>query len=109
MIPVFTTTVTVRRPDPDADPYEGRTAPVVQTGVPAHIGSPSGAELAIGGQQSRVTDVLLTDPADIRHTDHILDETTGDEYRIEWVRQRQGLALDHTKAGLVQFVGASVG
>lgn len=109
VIPLFTTRVTVRRPDPDADPYEGRTSTVVRTGVLAHIGDPSGRERAIGGQQSEITDVLLAEPGELLHTDEIVDEITGDEYRISWVRHRQGLTLDHVKAGLVQFAGASVG
>lgn len=111
MLPLATTTVSVlERPD-TVDPYEdtGDDWTPIHTGVAAHISDPSGTERAIGGQQSEINAVLLADTTAIAHTHRILDESTGDIYLIEWVRQRQGLALDHTKAGLIVFEGASVG
>lgn len=106
-----TTTITVRRPT-DGDPYETSVGdpPAVAEGVPAHIGSPSGAEARIGGQQEAVSAVLLVDPdVDVARTDIVDDEATGERYDVAWVRRRTGLGLDHTKAGLTAFKGASVG
>lgn len=110
MIPLATTTFTQRRPDPDADPYETRTVTIVATGIRGHLDSPSGTEQAIGGQLEEISAVALLEPTtDLQHTDELVDETTGNEYRISWVRQRVGLGLDHTKAGVAAFHGASVG
>ena len=104
-----TTTVTVRRPA-DGDPYETATTSTVASGVPAHISQPTGSELDQGGQLEQVDAVLLAGPGvDLLHTDLIVDAGTGNEYRVAWVRQRQGVGLDHTKAGLVAFEGAAAG
>lgn len=105
-----TTTVTVERPTAVADPYETTSTTVASSGTPAHIGQPSGSEIDQGGQLEQITDVLLADPGlDLTHTDLILDETTGQRYRVAWVRLRQGLGLDHLKAGLVTYQGAASG
>jgi hypothetical protein len=106
-IPIATTTVTVSAAV-EAEPGEGRTLTPVATGVRAVIGSPSGSErYAPGGGTSRVTDVLNADPcpelADA--TFIVTDDTSGVSYDVEWVRHRNGLGLDHTRAGLVQHVG----
>jgi hypothetical protein len=106
-IPVATTTVTVEA-TVEAEPGEGRTTVTVAAGVRAVIGSPSGSERpAPGGGTSRVTDVLNCDPCPqlADNTCRVIDDTTGVEYEVEWVRHRNGLGLDHTKAGLVQNVG----
>lgn len=107
MIPLATTTFTQRRPDPDADPYETRTAAIVATGIRGHLDAPSGTEQAIGGQLEEISAVALVETTDLLHTDEFVDENTGDEYRISWVRQRRGLGLDHTKAGVAAFQGGS--
>lgn len=109
MLPVATTTITVERPATGGDPYEIGAAPTaVSSGTPAHIGDPSGAEAQAGGELETITDVLLADAAlDLRHTDLIVDETTGQRYRVQWVRPRRGLGLDHVKAGLVTYQGAA--
>lgn len=107
MIPLATTTFTQRRPNPDADPYEAATSAVVARGIRGHLSAPTGAELAIGGQQSRVNAVALLDTTCLEHTDELVDDNTGLIYRIEWTRTRQGLSLDHSKAGLVAFEGAA--
>lgn len=111
MVPLPTTTVRVERPATGGDPYETADDPtVVSTGTPAHIGEPSGTEIQAGGELEQISDVLLTDALiDLRHTDLIVDEATGQRFRVSWVRQRQGLGLDHTKAGLVTYQGAAVG
>ena len=104
-----TTTVTVKRPT-TGDPYEPATAPTVDAGVPAHISGPTGQEIDQGGQLEAVDAVLLCAyGTDVTHTDLIVDDGTGNEYRVAWVRDRQGLGLDHTKAGLVAYEGAASG
>lgn len=102
-----TTTITVYRPA-EGDPYESAALSVVAEGVAAHISSPSGAERDIGGSQTEIDAVLLADTLDLNQTDQITDER-GDTYRVAWVRHRVGLGLDHTKAGLKVFQGASNG
>lgn len=111
MLPIATTTVTVRRPAGAEDPYvTAADAPVHSSGTPAHIGQPSGSEVDQGGQLEQITDVLLAEAGlDLTHTDQVEDERTGQRYRVAWVRARQGLGLDHVKAGLVTFQGAAAG
>lgn len=107
-IPIATTTVTVSAAV-EAEPGEGRTLTAVATGVRAVIGSPSGAEqYAPGGGTSTITDVLNCDPCPelVDATFVVTDDTSGVSYDVEWVRHRNGLDLDHTRAGLVQHVGA---
>lgn len=105
-----TTTVTVTRPT-GGDPYEtssGSTTPA--TGVAAHISAPTGSEVDAGGQLERIDAVLLAEPSlDLRHTDLVTDDATGDLYRVAWLRLRRGLGLEHLKAGLVAFHGAAAG
>lgn len=109
MLPLATTTVTVKRPA-NGDPYETASLSTASSGTPAHIGQPSGSEVQRGGELETITDVLLADAGlDLRHTDLLVDEATGQEYRVAWVRERQGLGLDHVKAGLVTHHGAAVG
>lgn len=105
---VASTTITVMRlpDDPDRDPYdEPPAAEEAYTSVRAHIGSPTGREQAVGGQQS-VTDLrLVCDPIDLRHTDQVVDDTTGETFDVVWVKQRTGLGMDHTSAFLKHVEG----
>lgn len=109
MIPLATTTVTVRRPAAGADPYEAGTPALVATGIRAHIGSPSGADVRVGGDQQVITDRLNADLCDIAHGDTITDDRNQVTYAVVWVRRRIGLGLDHLVAGLVQAEGAANG
>lgn len=104
-----TTTATVRRPV-DGDPYETAVATVVAAGLPAHISAPGGNEIDQGGQLEQVTALLLA-PAgtDLTHTDLVTDDSTDEQYRVAWVRERQGLGLDHIVAGLVAYDGGATG
>lgn len=106
-IPLATTTITVEATT-EAEPGEGRTTATVATGVRAVIGSPSGAErYAPGGGTSRITHTLNADPCPelVDNTFVVVDELTGQRFEVEWVQHRNGLGLDHTKAGLVEHVG----
>lgn len=112
MIPLATTTITIKRPlSTSADPYEGVSAvgPTVAAGVRAHISSPSGTEAQVGGRAEVVDAVLLCDVADLAHSDHIVDDETSETWQVLWVRKRRGLGLDHMTAGLRATSGASSG
>lgn len=109
MIPVATTTIAVLRRSVLAtdDPYEVTAVPAaVAEGVRAVIGAPSGLEVLAGGSQEDVTHRLDCDTTDLRSTDQVEDEATGDTYDVVWARDRTGLGLDHTVAGLRQVTGA---
>lgn len=110
MLPLATTTITVERPA-DGDPYEAAASTATaSTGTPAHIGSPSGSEIDRGGQLERIDTVLLAEAGlDLTHTDLVVDEATGQRYRVGWVDHRRGLGLDHTKAGLARYSGGANG
>lgn len=109
MIGFATTTITVLRvaDDPDRDPYDTQPAPAeVHTGVRAHIGAPTGGERVAGGEQSRIDLRLTCDPVDLRHTDQVRDDTTGETFQVVWVKQRTGFKLDHVTAFLQYIEGA---
>lgn len=110
MLPLATTTVTVER-SASGDPYEAAASTATSsTGTPAHIGSPTGREVDRGGQLERIDAVLLAAAGlDLTHTDLVVDDTTGQRYRVGWVEARQGLGLDHVKAGLTRFDGGANG
>lgn len=101
-IPLNTTTITVRRSNQDGtlDAIDGVTYTTLKSGIRAVISSPSGAETNAGGSSEDTTASLACDVTDIRHTDRILDETTGETWEVSWARLRAGLGLDHMTAGL---------
>ena len=71
--------------------------------------TPSGSDRALGGNQEVIVAVLLSDPADVRNNDHVVDAYDGAEYRVVWVAHRHGLGIDHVKAGLVHWTGVLSG
>lgn len=74
---------------------ENSNSQTVAAGIPAHIGSPGGAEtIAAGGQQTNMTFRFNCDPCDIQHTDIIEDEKTGKKYQVQWIEHRVGLGMD---------------
>lgn len=92
--------------DIDRDAWDELPPPaVVASGIRAHIGRPSGTEDRAGSAQESVTWHLDCDPVDLRHTDTIIDELTGDRYAVQWAKQRQGLGLDRVEADLLQVQG----
>lgn len=108
MIPLATTTVTVKRPDRTQDRYRGGTAnPVtVVAGLRAAITSGSGSTVIVGGKRVAETWVLNTDPADIRNEDLLHDELTGEDYVVNWAVLRPGLGLDHIEGRVRKVQGA---
>jgi hypothetical protein len=111
MITVAATLITVKRfiADPNQDPYEPQ-APTAETVVAkdirATISSPSGREVVAGGSQEVVQFAMSCDPVDLKHTDRVLDQTTGEQYDVVWSRQRPSpTGLDHTRASLKAVTG----
>lgn len=100
---LYTTTITVKRPDPNLDPYDAPgDITVVAMGIRAHIGAERGGSTTQGSQQQTIGQRLDAEPCDLIHGDTILDERTGSVYRLEWVENRRGLGLDHMEGGLVR-------
>lgn len=109
MIPLATTTISVKRvaADDDRDGYDPLpSASTVATGVRAHLSSPSGREDRAGGSRQTSTARLLCDPTDLLHTDTVVDDSTSLEYAVVGVEQHVGLGLDHTAAALQLVSGA---
>lgn len=106
-IPLATTTISVLRADIDGvDPYDpAPAASTIATGVRAVISSPSGSENIVGAEQETVTFRLDCDPTNLTHHDQVVDETSGETFDVVWARQRSGLGLDYTQAGLRQVQG----
>lgn len=110
MIPMHTTTVTVTRVPRDStrDGYDPAPDPdTIETGLRAHIGSPSGSQNITTGDRTVVRFVLSTDPADIQADDTVTDDRTGEVYRVVWARNRAALGLDHVQGAIEQVGGAS--
>lgn len=113
-IPIHTTHITVLRvpTTPDLDPLDTQpAAEEIAVGVRAHISSPRGAEeTQSGGQQEVVTWRLSCDPTDLRHTDQIRDERTGEIYEVLWSRDLgfsigEATGMEHIEAGVKQVKG----
>lgn len=92
MIPLATTTISILRGADDyAEPYSGGDSnTVVAAGVRAVIGRPAGREQIGGGEQSVLDTQLACDPADLRYTDIVRDDTDGIEYRVVWTHTYPG-------------------
>jgi len=109
-LPLATTTVTIRRPEGGDDPYEADRGSLVVRGRRAHIGSPHGSETIVGGSKEVVDAVLRLDPSPcLTHRDLVTDDGTGECWSVVWVRQRQGLGLDHQAVGLRAVKGGADG
>ncbi|MCK9496594.1 MAG: hypothetical protein M0R75_14020 [Dehalococcoidia bacterium] len=104
-----TTTIAVLRvpADPARDPLDPKPpAAVIACGVPAHISTSRGSEeVSSGGSQEVVYFRMSCAVTDLRSTDQVRDEVTGEVYEVTWARERRGLGLDHTQAGLKQVAG----
>jgi|ERR1041384_4301675 hypothetical protein len=111
-IPFNTTTIAILRLstlDQDGEPYQGAVPTAVVTGVRACISlgnqGGSGREKTQGGEQSVIRARLSCDPVDLRHTDIVKDETTQEEWFVEWTEPRVAFGLDHRQAALRQVQG----
>jgi hypothetical protein len=95
-----TTTVTVRRPASAGDPTDAPTVTTVAAAHPAHIGSPSGGATFGTGTAEQVDATLTCDTLALYLGDQVDDDITGERWSVVWSRQRIGVGLDHTTAGL---------
>lgn len=109
MIPLATTSITVKQPASGGDPYEQASTSTVVTGVRAHIGSARGREHIVGGSKETLDASLSCDPCDITHTCFVIDEATGETFEVVWAQRRRGLGIDHVEGGLRRVKGASSG
>jgi hypothetical protein len=114
-IPIATTTLTVLRPGPAAgtDPQlasYGLDAPAtpvqVVAGVRAHIGSPSGVEKIVNGEQTHVSYRCTADPADIQSRDRVVSSRDGLTYEVSYAVLRNDVpALAHLQMALTRDEG----
>lgn len=102
MIPLDTTLLKVEAPSWPS----GRSEPPTYAEIGrrrGHVSSPS-------GQQTNSTEVVdavvYCEPLAFTHEARITDLTTSDVWNVVWVRQRVGLGLDHTEAGVRRGTGA---
>jgi hypothetical protein len=110
LIPLATTTVTVRRvdSDPDRDPYDTQpAATVVASGVRATISTGRGQEDRAGSDRTIVQFRMSCDPFDggLLHTDTVEDERSGEVYEVKWAVARDALEMPHFQAGMDQISG----
>ena len=115
-IPLATTTITILRQKPEdiyEEPYSDEQESdrvVFASGIRAVLMAPAtragqGQETTRGGEQVRVAFALACDPVDLRHTDWIKDERTGEVFEVIWTAQRVGFGLDHTSAQMFKTEG----
>lgn len=111
MLPVVTTTFSIQRAtniDGDSqDPLEWETVHAAIPGVPSYL---SGGEAVAKGSRERVdARVFLDTDVEISHTDRLVDDGTGDTWKIAYVRRRTGLGLDHMVVGVYEVTGVAQG
>lgn len=87
---------------------DGSGPTIVASALRVAIVQPSGSDLVVGGQKE-VVDAKMIAPASptIQHTDLVVEPSSGDTYRIVWVRRRRGLGLDHQVVGLRAVTGGA--
>lgn len=105
---LWTTRVTVDRPDGDIDPYEAQSWDQVATNVDAHIGSPSGRDQHVGGGKE-VVDAILHTPTTppLAYGDRVTEPVSGQTWVVAWVQRRRGVGLDHQRAALRRVNGGA--
>ena len=107
MLPLTTTTVTIKRRSQDVDPYEDQTVQTVGSGVPGVISGSSGSGSRIGGAQQVLSPSFYgNEDTDVLKGDILIDETNEEVWHVLWVRKRYELGLGHVVAGLEQVTGA---
>lgn len=110
-IPLASTTISVLRSSQTAqyvEPYGGdvsRGWKITAKGVRAVIGAPGGSEIVRGGEQEVVMYSLHCDPVNIDHTSRVLDEKTGEQFEVVWIKKRTGLGMSYMTGQLRQVEG----
>lgn len=107
---ITTTTVTVTRQAGTGDSWVPASTTTAYSGLAAHVSAPAGRDSIAGGDAEVVTAVAyLPSGTVIRHDDLITDDTSGIQHEVVWVRQRDGLGLDHVHIGLRAVRGGASG
>jgi hypothetical protein len=113
MLPYAPNTVTVTRPAAQDGDYEDSDTDDIPETVAAAwsvaITAPSGSDLVVSGQKE-IVDAKMIAPVTpvLEHTDLVVDDDSGESYRVVWVRRRRGLGLDHQIVGLRSVVGGAL-
>lgn len=103
MIPVSSTTITVRRSSTE-DAYDVREPLLVASGVRAVIDEPGTARSeGVVGQASFLTQSFVCDPCDIRPGDTVTDDLTGVVYTAAGASPGPSL-IPHT-SGTLEKIG----
>lgn len=111
-IPILTSSFTVRRASNiDGDSGDPLTFEDVATGIKGTTMFYSGSASTAHGQRERVDCRIALTPGvyDVQEYDYVRDESTGDEWRVAWVRTREGLGLDHLLIGCYEITGVARG
>lgn len=104
MIPLPTTTIRVYALT--GEPYEVKSEATVVSGVPAHIGSPSGRARRRDGVQSPVDADLVCDLCPIVAGNMVEDLSTGVRWRVAWADTHPDVGgVGHVAAGLDRVDG----
>lgn len=109
-VPLATSTYTFSRlTNGDADSTEAAVYTDVVTGVRGTTTFVTGYEIVRQGSVEQVDARILCDPVQdvsLSHSDRVTDEKTGEVWSISFVRQRQGLGLNHLVVGVNAQSGA---
>lgn len=108
-LPLATTTVQIIETTSSGDPYEAGSPSLVEAAAPAVIGSPSGRDRAVGGEQAIIDAAASVDSDKVTHTSQLVDNVTGDRWAVVWAMRRPGLGVDHQRVGLRRVDGGASG
>lgn len=107
-LPLTTTTVTISRLLEGVDPYEEECWSIITSDTPAVISGSSGTGANVGGAQQVLSATLYVDGGtDVKMSDRVTDNTSGDVWLCDWVRRRYELGLAHVTCGLTFVEGAT--
>lgn len=117
MIPLATTTITIKRRQNDpladlADPADEGGDPVpefriVEEEVPAVLSPPTANNNMTAGNRQTYSSRLICEPADVQADDVVVDAMDGSEWMVLWARPVQALGLDHMEGQLRQVRGVA--
>lgn len=104
-----TTVVTITGVAADVDPYETATVVTVAENVRAHLSSPTGDDLAVGGDKEVISAVCYLPAGTAVEPSHRIADASGLTHEVVWVRERTGLGLDHVACGIRSVRGGADG
>lgn len=105
-LPLATTTISILRNTSTDDSLGVDSLATVQSGVPAVIKQKkSGTQDIVDGSKSVAKFEIQADTEALRHTDFVVDEQSGDHFRVVFSVYRAGFGLDHMFAELQRVEG----